>query len=121
MASLVGLVRAVGQRAFGHIHLAAENRFKRKLALYLLDFRSQFGADLLGFPFGCLLDLLLKVGQLAFILAFDFVDVVEIFLDTEHVAVVCQRESRHTEIHRLVYKTGDRSLPVKQGILAMYV
>ncbi len=27
----------------------------------------------------------------------------------------------HTEIHRLVYKTGDRSLSVKQGILAMYV
>ncbi len=121
VTALVGLVGAVGQRAFGHIHLAAEYGFECELAFNFLHLGGKFGAELFGFAFGGFLYFLFEVGELAFVFAFDLVDIVEIFLDAEHVAVVGQRETGHAEVHCLIDKTRDRSLSVKEGILAVYV
>lgn len=51
------------------------------------------------------------------ILALEFVDIVEVFLDAEHIAVVGDGQAGHAVGYGLVDKRRDGRLPVKERIL----
>ena len=45
--------------------------------------------------------------------------IVEEFLDTEHITMVCYGYTFHSISHSLVYQTWNRRLAIKDGILGM--
>ena len=114
VAAGVFLVDMLGHRTKRHIHLAAENG-DEKLLFSLLDFGRDGGAAL----GRCLLvvEFFFEALYQAVDIAVFLLDIVEKLFDTKHVAMIGNRYASHSVGNRLIYKRGNRSLTIENGIL----
>ena len=125
ITALVRLTVTIEHPSTGHIHFTTEDRLEQLLlgSLQLLLASFQFSHRVFAFhlPLFQSGDFLLQVLYLAIGLAVLLIDIVEKFLNAEHVAMIGHGDSLHTVGHRLIHQTGDRSLSVENRILSMYM
>ena len=125
VTALVGLSLLIKQPAAGHIHLTSDDGLEQfllgRFQLLLAGSQFRFGIfriRLAAFEGG---NLLLQILYFTVYAPVFLVDVIEKFLDTEHIAMVGNGNSLHSIGHRLVDQTRYRSLTVQNGILGMNV
>jgi len=125
ITALVRLTVAIEHPTARHIHFTAEDRLEQlllgSLQLFFACFQLSHRVFTFHFPLFQTGDFLLQVLYFAIDLAVLLVDIVEKFLDSEHVAMIGHSDSFHPVGHRLVHQTRDGSLAVENRILSVYM
>ena len=120
MATSIMLVGVYVKRLVGHIDFASEDRledlFPQFFCLGIFFCRKSGVSRSL-----CFLRSFLGILYCSFRLGILFCHVVVKLLDGKHVAVVCDGERRHAVGHGLVNQCLYGCLPVKDGVLGVYV
>ena len=121
VTALIGFSLLVLHPPPRHVNLAADDRLERCLAFQVGQFGPAAG-DLrrIGRRLRAVDErrqTRLGFGCLRLVFSLDFLDVVIKFLDTEHVAVIGQRDARLSVPHGLVYQLLNAGLAVENRIL----